>query len=181
MGQCQSCGMPMEAPEDHGAGDINNPYCKYCTDEQGNLLPRETVKENIINFHIKTSGKTREEAEIETDNLMAGMPAWKVEPVEPQVAPPPTPAPVEPQETIPQPTPVPASPSAPVAAAQTASAFPQPEKPLPPPSSGGFQPSRPNLPFASRPTSAVSSQFGPSQPQTPSGQPPWKKGPGGTE
>lgn len=74
---CQSCGMPMEKPEDHGAGDVNNPYCKYCTDAQGNLLPKEQVRQKMINFYNRTMGQTIEQAAAEVDKIMARMPAWQ--------------------------------------------------------------------------------------------------------
>ncbi|NIT04623.1 hypothetical protein GTO10_07070, partial [Candidatus Saccharibacteria bacterium] len=50
---CQSCGMPMDKPEDHGGGDANNPHCKYCTDPTGNLLPREQVRNKMIQFYVQ--------------------------------------------------------------------------------------------------------------------------------
>ncbi|OUF08014.1 hypothetical protein AZ021_004165 [Enterobacter ludwigii] len=31
---CQACGMPMSAPDAHGASDK---YCAYCSDSNGNL------------------------------------------------------------------------------------------------------------------------------------------------
>lgn len=87
---CQSCGMPMEKPEHHGGSSEINPYCKYCADFQGNLLPRETVRENMVQFNMKAYGKDRRGAEADADNLMAQMPAWNgqsaVNPVEPDFA-----------------------------------------------------------------------------------------------
>lgn len=69
----------MDKPEDHGGGDVNNPFCKYCTDEKGNLMPREQVRAKMIQFYIQKQGKTQEEAEKLTDQLMGTMPAWKGE------------------------------------------------------------------------------------------------------
>ena len=40
---CGSCGMPMEKPEDFALGDVTQPYCSYCTDARGKLLPYEQV------------------------------------------------------------------------------------------------------------------------------------------
>ena len=42
---CGSCGMPMEKPEDFALGDTTRPYCRYCTDSRGELLPYEKVLE----------------------------------------------------------------------------------------------------------------------------------------
>ncbi len=94
---CQSCGMPMDKPEDHGGGRPDNLYCKYCTDAQGNLLPRETVKQNMIQFYTQKMGKTPDEAAIEVDKIMATMPAWQTGTM--PVGEPPVPPTVEP--TIP--------------------------------------------------------------------------------
>lgn len=118
---CQSCGMPMDKPEDHGGGDVNNPFCKYCTDEQGNLMPREQVRAKMIQFYIQKQGKTQEEAEKATDQLMAAMPAWKGEGVveepkpEETTEPPPgsTPGPAETPEPISEPTTPPVQPTEP--------------------------------------------------------------------
>lgn len=104
----------MDKPEDHGGGGVNNSFCKYCTDEQGNLLPREQVKAKMIQFYVQKQSKTQEEAEKLTDQLMGSMPAWKGEgtgvstPVKPVEGPEPsisekpameTPASVSPAET----------------------------------------------------------------------------------
>ena len=42
---CGSCGMPMEKPEDFALGDVTQPYCAWCTDARGKLLPYEQVLE----------------------------------------------------------------------------------------------------------------------------------------
>jgi len=108
----------MDKPEDHGGGDVNNPFCQYCTDEKGNLMPRDQVRAKMIQFHIQKQGKTQEEAEKLTDQLMGTMPAWKGEgivaaaPTEPTTPPAAEPdeKPVEPsvptpELTTPEPTP----------------------------------------------------------------------------
>lgn len=69
----------MDKPEDHGGGDVNSSFCKYCTDEKGNLLPREQVRAKMIQFYVQKQSKTQEEAEKLTDQLMGSMPAWKGE------------------------------------------------------------------------------------------------------
>lgn len=67
----------MDKPEDHGGGKPDNLYCKYCTDPQGNLLPRETVRENMIKYHTQVLNKPQEEAESFVDEHMKTMPAWQ--------------------------------------------------------------------------------------------------------
>lgn len=80
MTNCQSCGMPMQGPADFGGGKTDNLYCRYCTDASGNLLPKEVVRQNMIQFYTQTVGKTAEEATLEVDKIMATMPAWQVQP-----------------------------------------------------------------------------------------------------
>lgn len=118
---CQSCGMPMDKPEDHGGGDVNNPFCKYCTDEQGNLMPREQVRAKMVQFYIQKQGKTQEEAEKLTDQLMGTMPAWKGEgegAVEPTTPKPPAPG------SAPGPTPT----EEPIAGAAVPGVTPEPSE-----------------------------------------------------
>lgn len=92
----------MDKPEDHGGGDPNNTFCKYCTDETGKLLPRDQVRAKMVQFYIQKQGKTQEEAEKLTDQLMAKMPAWKGEGVSATPPTPPTPPPtVEPKKEPP--------------------------------------------------------------------------------
>lgn len=93
----------MDKPEDHGGGRPDNPYCKYCTDAQGNLLPRETVKQNMVQFYIQKMGKTPDEAVIEVDKIMATMSAWQIG-AAPVSEPPVPPTPTEPEPSVPEPT-----------------------------------------------------------------------------
>ena len=73
---CESCGMPMQRPEDHGAGDATNKYCRYCAPD-GRLKSREDVREGWINAVMKMENLLREEAEKKVDEAMPKMPAWK--------------------------------------------------------------------------------------------------------
>ncbi len=74
---CESCGMPMMKPEDHGAGKEDNKYCKYCTDEEGKLKSREQVKEGMMQLKMNSEKKSIEQAEREVEEYMKSMPAWK--------------------------------------------------------------------------------------------------------
>jgi hypothetical protein len=67
----------MEDAAQHGEGDINNPYCVYCTDETGKLKSREEVRKRMIGFFMKSEKRTREEAEKFVDEHMKKMTAWK--------------------------------------------------------------------------------------------------------
>jgi hypothetical protein len=39
-----SCGAPLGVPDFKGPAEN---YCKYCTDENGNLKPKEEIKKGI--------------------------------------------------------------------------------------------------------------------------------------
>jgi len=75
MANCESCGMLLE-PGVAAYGLSADKYCKYCTDEEGNLKSREAVREGMINFY-KSQGKSPEEAEQFVDSYMQEMPAWQ--------------------------------------------------------------------------------------------------------
>jgi hypothetical protein len=145
---CQSCGMPMDKPEDHGGGDVNNLYCRYCTDETGKLMPREQVRAKMVQFYVQKQGKEQAEAEKLTDQLMANMPAWKggesapVEPTAPTNEPPaestiePTIEPTAPEKPVTEsppplstPEPPPTEPETPPAESETPPAGPVEETP----------------------------------------------------
>ncbi|MBN1384390.1 MAG: zinc ribbon domain-containing protein [Elusimicrobia bacterium] len=73
---CESCGMPMKKPEDHGAGNETLKYCKYCAPD-GNLRSREVIREGWISALMNMEDITRKEAEKKVDEVMPQMPAWK--------------------------------------------------------------------------------------------------------
>lgn len=77
---CEACAMPMPSPEDHGAGDVNNPRCKFCTNPDGSSKTYEEVYEGVVQAYmagmIPGSGKlSREEAE-EQAHYIDRLPAW---------------------------------------------------------------------------------------------------------
>jgi len=74
---CESCGMPMKAPEDFGGGRTDNRYCVHCTDTKGELLPYGVVLDNMKNFAIKTMGVSESEALKMAREGMAKLPAWE--------------------------------------------------------------------------------------------------------
>lgn len=74
---CDSCGMRMEDPEDHGGRDIYNPYCKHCCDVNGNLKPRNEVRAGMVKFYMEKYDYPKQAAERFVDNFMSKMPAWK--------------------------------------------------------------------------------------------------------
>lgn len=74
---CESSGTPMPEAKDHGGGDVNNPFCVYCTDEAGKLKSRAEIREGMINLYTSRMGKPREEAEKFVDEQMNKLPAWR--------------------------------------------------------------------------------------------------------
>ena len=74
---CGSCGMPMEKPEDFALGDVTQPYCAWCTDARGKLLPYEQVLETNARIYEESQGVTSEAAKRLAQALLADMPAWR--------------------------------------------------------------------------------------------------------
>ncbi|MFW9984034.1 MAG: zinc ribbon domain-containing protein [Candidatus Hermodarchaeota archaeon] len=74
---CISCGMDMTKPEEYGGGKEGNESCVYCSDSEGNLKPRNEVREGMIKFWMQRENIDRDAAEKNVDEYMAKMPAWK--------------------------------------------------------------------------------------------------------
>ncbi len=71
MQNCQSCGMSIES----------GPYCQYCVDENGNLQDFDERLQRMAQF-VKTrnTGISQQEAEKQTLEYRATMPAWRDHP-----------------------------------------------------------------------------------------------------
>ena len=71
---CHSCSMPLDSPDVRGPSEI---YCTYCTDDAGNLKPREEIKQGIACF-LKgwQQGISQEQALTRAEHFMLAMPAW---------------------------------------------------------------------------------------------------------
>jgi hypothetical protein len=67
--KCQSCGMPIET----------GIYCQYCVDEKGQLQAFDTRFERMVEWQMRR-GSARAQAETETLEYMATMPAWAEHP-----------------------------------------------------------------------------------------------------
>ncbi|HEY3409677.1 MAG TPA: zinc ribbon domain-containing protein [Propionicimonas sp.] len=68
---CESCGMPIESGH----------YCRYCTDDQGNLQDFDTRFAAMVDWQQRrTPNASRETIEAETRRYMSGMPAWRNHP-----------------------------------------------------------------------------------------------------
>jgi hypothetical protein len=74
---CESCAMPMHKPEDFGGQNIQNKYCRHCTDASGNLKPYEEKVEDFKNLLMKTNDLGEEQAYQMAKESLHQMPAWK--------------------------------------------------------------------------------------------------------
>lgn len=71
---CESCAAPLSAPDFKGPAEQ---YCKYCTDEKGNLQPREVILGGITQWlQSWQPGITEEQAKTRAESYMQAMPAW---------------------------------------------------------------------------------------------------------
>lgn len=73
---CESCGMPMVEASDFGGGNTENKYCKYCTNETGELKDFETKLKDTIHFMISRMNVDPSVAEKLARETLAKMPAW---------------------------------------------------------------------------------------------------------
>lgn len=73
---CLSCGMPMITPEDFPAKDTTKECCVHCTNEKGELLPKEEIIKKLVDYYCEIEDVTREEAEKTVIDLVNNMPAW---------------------------------------------------------------------------------------------------------
>jgi hypothetical protein len=71
---CNSCGMPISGQDGR---DFRGSFCNYCSDENGNVYPRELVQKGIADWlkqmtpdNISTDFMKRAEY------YLKAMPAW---------------------------------------------------------------------------------------------------------
>lgn len=74
---CESCGMPMKKIEDFGGKNPQNKYCKFCTDEKGNLKSFQEKVEDFKRFLIKTQDLSENQAFKMAKESLKQFPAWK--------------------------------------------------------------------------------------------------------
>ena len=74
---CHSCTAPLSSPDFKGVSDI---YCKHCSDEKGNLKPKDEIKRGVAEwFKSWQPGLTEEAATARAEHFMKAMPAWAEE------------------------------------------------------------------------------------------------------
>jgi hypothetical protein len=69
--------MPLETQEDYALGNITANLCRYCVDEQGNLLDYRTILKNNVSYYVESQGITEQAALAMAESLLKTMPAWK--------------------------------------------------------------------------------------------------------
>ena len=67
----------MERPEDFALGDVTRPYCRYCTDARGELLPFDQVLATNARFYVESQGVTPAAADAMARAMLEDMPAWR--------------------------------------------------------------------------------------------------------
>jgi hypothetical protein len=71
---CYSCGMPLMS---EGPQKARGNFCQYCSDEQGNLLPREQVQNGIAQWLSTWAPKDSNSDYLKrAEYYMKAMPAW---------------------------------------------------------------------------------------------------------
>ena len=71
---CHSCTAPLDMPDFKGPAEN---YCKYCTDESGNLKPRDQIQQGIAQwFKSWQPGLDDGTAMKRAEFFMKAMPAW---------------------------------------------------------------------------------------------------------
>ena len=73
---CQSCGMPMTAPENYGGGNTENVYCVHCCRPDGSLKDYKEVFEGMVGLMMRSRNMDRAAAETASWEYMSIMPAW---------------------------------------------------------------------------------------------------------
>jgi hypothetical protein len=75
---CQSCGSPMMNAKDHGGGRADNPYCRLCTNANGDLLPYDEVHRNMAQERFAKVNKMPAAGAAEAAHrALAQMGVWK--------------------------------------------------------------------------------------------------------
>lgn len=77
---CESCGMPMQAAEDHAPGHPDSAWCRHCSTEDGSLQPFQERFERMTQWAIRKDGLDRATAETKTREYMRSLPAWRDHP-----------------------------------------------------------------------------------------------------
>jgi hypothetical protein len=70
---CHSCGIPLNIPDIQARGS----FCQHCTNEKGQLAPRELIQEGIANWLKSRQPDLSPEKAMERAGFyIQAMPAW---------------------------------------------------------------------------------------------------------
>jgi hypothetical protein len=69
--------MPLDNKADFALGDESRDLCKYCVNDQGELLQYETILKNNAHYYKESQGITDHAALKMAKDLLITMPAWK--------------------------------------------------------------------------------------------------------
>ena len=71
---CYSCGSPLSMPDFRGPAEH---YCRFCTDDRGELKSRESVQEGIAQWIMGWQpNMSFEKALARAELYMKAMPTW---------------------------------------------------------------------------------------------------------
>ena len=73
---CQSCGMPMTCPQEHGGGNQESMYCIRCCHPDGSLKDYEEVLTGMVSFMMESRKMDKAAAESAARGFLTTMPAW---------------------------------------------------------------------------------------------------------
>ncbi len=74
---CESCAMILHRAADFANQDTANRYCRYCTDERGNLKSFDAVLNTMTTFLEKAQILNKKSARTAALAVLAKNPAWK--------------------------------------------------------------------------------------------------------
>jgi AcrR family transcriptional regulator len=78
---CRSCAMILHVQNDFPEGDTSSEYCRYCTDEDGNLKSFHDVLDTMTSFFERTQILNTTAARRAALAVLAKNPAWKEQPI----------------------------------------------------------------------------------------------------
>ncbi|MBI9034597.1 MAG: hypothetical protein JEZ03_09025 [Bacteroidales bacterium] len=74
--KCESCGMLMKIVSDFGGENLNNKYCKHCTDKDGNLKSYEEKVNDFKGLLMRANDFGEEQAVEMAKESLKQFPAW---------------------------------------------------------------------------------------------------------
>ncbi len=78
MMECQSCGMPMENPEDHADADVTSEFCHYCI-VKGEFVVKDaaSMKDHMVEMYMQQMGISRDAAAEKAEAMLKQLRRWQ--------------------------------------------------------------------------------------------------------